>query len=86
MEMVVMLDSKSSAERRVGSSPTEGTMKMLEAFSIMQEVVKEIRKMKTQRKFDEIGIGLNSKNVEVLIYFHTIIEKLTKVKIVFVIE
>lgn len=25
MEMVVMLDSKSSVERRVGSSPTEGT-------------------------------------------------------------
>jgi hypothetical protein len=25
MEQVVMLDSKSSAERRVGSTPTEGT-------------------------------------------------------------
>jgi hypothetical protein len=58
-------------------------MNILEAFDIVKITVSEIRKLKTDYKLNEIYIGLDSKHIEVLIHYHSIIEKLTKVNVHF---
>ena len=58
-------------------------MNILEAFDIVKTTVTEIRKLKVDYKLNEIYIGLDSKYIEVIVYYHSVIEKLTKVKVFF---
>lgn len=56
-------------------------MNILDTFDIVKKIVKNIREIKAEHNITEVWFPLDSANIEIVIYFQSIIEKLTKIKI-----
>jgi hypothetical protein len=55
---------------------------VLDAFDFVKTIVTEIRKRKTKYGITEVYVDINDCNLNIIIYYKLLIEKLTKTKII----